>query len=105
MNHNSKSMPTWEECQMVAEFLQGFSNPVRVKILCVLREGEKSVGEIAEALDAKQSNISQQLQILMTKGYVVKRREERNIFYSVRDHRIYAVMEHIRTLVSSPATD
>jgi len=91
-------MPTWEECQRVADFLQGFSNPVRVKILCALREGEKSVGEIAEYLNAKQSNISQQLQILMVKGYVVKRREERNVYYSVRDPRIYAVMEQIRRL-------
>lgn len=106
MGHDSsKEMPTWEECQMVADFLQGFSNPVRVKILCVLRQGEKSVGEIAGALDAKQSNISQQLQVLMTKGYVMKRREERNIYYSVRDHRIYEVMEHIRSLVISPVTD
>lgn len=97
-NFNELPMPTWEECQRVAEFLQGISNPVRVKILCALWEGEKSVGEIAEYLNAKQSNISQQLQILMAKGYVVKRREERNVYYSVRDSRIYAVMEQIRRL-------
>ncbi|RJQ28412.1 MAG: ArsR family transcriptional regulator [Peptococcaceae bacterium] len=92
-------MHTWEECQQVAEFLQGFSNPVRVKILCALRDGEKSVGQIAEMLNAKQSNISQQLQILMNKGHVVKRREERNIYYNVRCPGIFAVMENIMRLI------
>ncbi|MDA8334038.1 MAG: metalloregulator ArsR/SmtB family transcription factor [Peptococcaceae bacterium] len=91
--------PSPAECREVAEFLQGFANPVRVEILCTLKDGEKSVGEIAQAVGAKQSNISQQLHILMAKGYVAKRREERNIFYRVLRSEIYKVMEHIFRLV------
>jgi DNA-binding transcriptional ArsR family regulator len=91
--------PTRAECREMADFLQGFSNPVRVEIMCALRDGEKSVGEIAQTVGAKQSNISQQLQILMSKGYVTKRREERNIFYRVPRTEIYEVMEHIFRLV------
>jgi ArsR family transcriptional regulator len=91
--------PTPDECRQIAEFLQGFSNPVRIRIMCALRDGEKSVGEIAEWVGAKQSNISQQLQILMTKGYVARRREERNIFYRVSRTEIFRVMGHILELV------
>jgi len=91
--------PTRAECREMADFLQGFSNPVRVEIMCALRDGEKSVGEIAQSVGAKQSNISQQLQILMAKGYVTRRREERNIFYRVPRTEIYEVMEHIFRLV------
>jgi len=91
--------PTPDECRRMAEFLQGFSNPVRVEIMCALRDGEKSVGEIAESVGAKQSNISQQLQILMAKGYVTRRREERNIYYRVSKADIYEVMESIFRLV------
>ena len=91
--------PTPEECQQIAEFLQGFSNPVRIRIMCALRDGEKNVGEIAEWVGAKQSNISQQLQILMAKGYVVRRREERNILYRVSKTEIFRVMSHILELV------
>ena len=87
------------ECQQIAEFLQGFSNPVRIRIMCALRDGEKNVGEIAEWVGAKQSNISQQLQILMAKGYVVRRREERNILYRVSKTEIFRVMSHILELV------
>jgi ArsR family transcriptional regulator len=91
--------PTHEECQQIAEFLQGFSNPVRIRIMCALRDGEKSVGEIAVLVGAKQSNISQQLQILMTKGYVTRRREERNILYRASRTELYRIMEHICTFV------
>ncbi|MDA8334036.1 MAG: hypothetical protein M0Z41_03425 [Peptococcaceae bacterium] len=31
--------PTRAECREVADFLQGFSNPVRVEIMCALRDG------------------------------------------------------------------
>ena len=95
----SNFKPTPEDCRQMAEFLQGFSNPVRVEILCTLRDGEKSVGEIAGRVGAKQSNISQQLHILMAKGYVVRRRDERNIYYRLRKTQIYQVMEHIFPLV------
>ncbi|MDA8334037.1 MAG: metalloregulator ArsR/SmtB family transcription factor [Peptococcaceae bacterium] len=95
--------PTRVECREMADFLQGFANPVRVEILCVLRDGEKSVGEIAQAVGAKQSNISQQLQILQSKGYLAKRRDERNIYYRVQKTEIYDVMEHIFRLVCRPA--
>jgi ArsR family transcriptional regulator len=67
--------------------------------MCALRDGEKSVGEIAEFVGAKQSNISQQLQILMTKGYVARRREERNILYRVSRTEIIRVMSYIFELV------
>jgi len=91
--------PTADECRRMAEFLQGFSNPVRVEIMCALRDGEKSVGEIAEAVGAKESNVSHQLQVLMTKGYVTRRREERNIYYQASTTEIYEIMESIFRLV------
>lgn len=94
--------PTPEECREMADFLQGFSNAVRVQIMCALRDGEKSVGEIATVVGAKQSNISQQLHVLTSKGYVVKRREERNIYYRVERTEIFAVMEQIFRMVCRP---
>lgn len=88
--------PTPGECRQMAEFLQAFSNPVRVEILCALWDGEKNVGEIAGRVGAKWSSISQQLQILMAKGYVVRWWDERNIYYRLRrTQQIYEVMEQI----------
>ncbi|WP_427854643.1 ArsR/SmtB family transcription factor [Desulfotomaculum copahuensis] len=95
---NCRDVLSWEECQQVSEFLQGFSNPVRLKVLCTLHDHEKSVGEIAALLNAKPSNISQQLKILMSRGYVSKRREERNVYYSIRSKEIYDLLEYLRLL-------
>lgn len=95
--------PNPDECRQIAEFLQGFSNPLRIRIMCALRDGEKSVGEIAEWVGAKQSNISQQLQVLMAKGYVARRREERNILYQAAKTDIFVVMGHILELVCGSA--
>lgn len=92
-------MLTGPECERVAEFLQGFTNPVRIKILCVLRQGEKNVSEIAELIGEKQSNVSQQLKILAIKGYVVRHRRERNIYYSLRNEDICRLMEMIQQVV------
>lgn len=87
------------ECTLVAEFLQGLANSVRVKILCALREGEKSVSEIVRETGEKQSNVSQQLQILLHKGYLSRRREERNVFYAIKKAELFTLMEQIRSLV------
>ncbi|MDN5345092.1 MAG: hypothetical protein PWQ18_1206 [Clostridia bacterium] len=93
------------ECTRVAEFLQGLANPARVKILCALREGEKSVGEIVRETGEKQSNVSQQLQVLLHKGYLSRRRAERNIFYAIKKPELFALMEQVRALVLAEGQD
>ncbi len=94
-------MLTEHECNLVAEFLQGFANPVRVKILCVLHEGPRTVGEIVAATGEKLSNVSQQLKILAGKGYVSRRRVEKNVIYSIRDVAICDLMEQVRRILAS----
>ncbi|HHY95682.1 MAG TPA: winged helix-turn-helix transcriptional regulator [Firmicutes bacterium] len=83
----------------MAEFLQGFANPARVRILCVLHGGEKSVGEIVAATGEKLSNVSQQLKILAAKGYVTRRRVERNIIYAIKDPAICDLMDQVRRIL------
>ncbi|MDI7247207.1 MAG: metalloregulator ArsR/SmtB family transcription factor [Bacillota bacterium] len=92
-------MLTPAECEAVASFLQGFSNPVRVRILCAIHDGEKSVGEIAKEIGEKESNVSQQLRILEFRGVVARRRSGQHVFYRIRDHAICAVMERVRDIV------
>ena len=87
------------QCREAADFLQGFANPLRVEILCVLRDGEKSAGEITRRVGAKKANISLQLRVLTDKGYLARRRDERNVYYRVRDPEIFEVLEYILHLV------
>lgn len=44
-----------------AEFLKALAHESRLMILCILAEGEKSVGELEEFLNLRQPTVSQQL--------------------------------------------
>lgn len=70
-----------------------FSTPSRLILLCHIAQKERSVGEIQEDLDFKQPALSQQLGELRQAGVVQTRRESRQIYYSIADDRVAAVME------------
>ena len=66
-----------------SEFLKALAHEGRLLILCLLIDGEKSVGEIEETLSLRQPAISQQLARLRADGLVETRREGKNIYYSL----------------------
>ena len=72
--------------------LRAMSNPSRLLILCLLAEGEKSVGELESAIGLSQSGLSQHLAVLRRKGIVSTRREAQSIFYSLTSREAEAVM-------------
>ncbi|MCL6580295.1 MAG: metalloregulator ArsR/SmtB family transcription factor [Firmicutes bacterium] len=88
-----------DECSAVADFLQGFANPVRIRILCCLHEGPKNVSQVSVATGEKVSNVSQQLKILLQKGYVTRQKRERQVFYEIRNPAICELMELVRDIV------
>ena len=66
-----------------SEFLKALAHEGRLLILCLLIDGEKSVGEIEDLLSLRQPAISQQLARLRADGLVETRREGKNRFYSL----------------------
>ena len=54
-----------------SELLAAMANPKRLGILCLLADGERSVGEIADSLAARQSTVSQHLKVLKEAGIVL----------------------------------
>lgn len=72
--------------------LRAMSNPSRLLILCLLVDGEKSVGEIEKALEMGQAYVSQQLARLRAEGLVAATREGRMVRYSISDDRIAPVI-------------
>ncbi len=67
----------------VSNLLKLLSNRNRLLILCQLIDGEKSVGELARALDVSQVIVSQQLGLLKNTKIVENRREAQTIYYSI----------------------
>ncbi|MFW7354644.1 MAG: ArsR/SmtB family transcription factor [Brucella sp.] len=94
MNGSSRSLEAMQEkATEAADFMRLFSTPSRLMLLCHIAQKERSVGEIQEDLDFKQPALSQQLAELRQAGVVQARRESRQIYYSVADDRVAAVME------------
>lgn len=73
--------------EQASEFLKSLANPVRLRILCLLAQGESPVGDIADKLAARQSLISQHLALLRKDGLVRPRRDGQTIYYALADER------------------
>jgi DNA-binding transcriptional ArsR family regulator len=66
-----------------SDFLKALSHHTRLIILCLLTEGEKTVGQLEESLGIQQAMVSQQLARLRLDGLVLSRRDGRLVYYSV----------------------
>ena len=64
-----------------AELMKALGNESRLMILCMLADGERTVGELNATIPLSQSALSQQLARLRQHGVVKTRRESQTIFY------------------------
>lgn len=72
-----------EHATDAARLMKALGNENRLMILCVLAEGEYSVGELNERIPLSQSALSQQLARLRSAGLVKTRRESQTIYYAI----------------------
>jgi len=78
--------PVSEELlQRVADRLKMMGNPLRLRILHLLEDGELTVSEIVEQSNTTQTNVSKHLTSLRTAGLVVSRRDGVNVYYGIAD--------------------
>lgn len=68
-----------------AQLLKALANEKRLMILCLLADGERSVGELNESIALGQSALSQHLAMLREDGLVQTRREAQSIVYSLAE--------------------
>jgi ArsR family transcriptional regulator len=78
-----------------ADVLKALSNPQRLRLLCSLLAGPRSVGELEQALGASQSYVSGQLARLRSEGMVQAERDGRTIHYSLADTRVVPIIESL----------
>ena len=75
------------------KLLKSLANENRLMIMCVLAEGEVSVGQLNQRIKLSQSALSQHLAILREQGLVQTRRESQTIYYRPADTVAVAVIE------------
>ncbi|MEN8669712.1 MAG: ArsR/SmtB family transcription factor [Ketobacter sp.] len=72
-----------DQLEVVAQRFRVLSDPMRLKILHNLREGELTVGGLVELTGASQPNVSKHLSILRGAGLVIRRQEGNQAYFSI----------------------
>lgn len=84
-----------------ADLFRTLGHPVRVRILELLQDGERSVGDLQAALNLDSGGASQHLTVLRRQGLLEGRKEGTSVFYSVKDARTFQLLETARQLLSA----
>ncbi len=90
-----KKNMTEDAILQVSDVLKAMADPMRLRILHSLHEGELSVTSIIETVGGSQANVSRHLAVLRRAGLVDVRREGLNAFYSITDPRVFTICESV----------
>jgi len=81
--------------ELIARRFRVIGEPMRIRLLDRLRDGESSVFELADALGASQQNVSKHLQVLLEAGVVNRRKQGTHAYYSIADEAVLALCEQV----------
>jgi len=87
---------------MASDLLKALANKHRLMLVCQLVDGERAVGELARALELRDSTVSQHLALLRKDGIVRARRDGQTIFYSIGSPAAHAVLEVLYSHFCAP---
>lgn len=86
--------------QVKADFFKTLAHPARIRVLELLRDGERSVGELIPEVGLEASHLSQQLGILRRANILHSRKERSTVRYSVTDPRIFELLEVAKAILT-----
>ena len=96
--------PSPEASDLVAKYFRGLGDPLRVRILELLHsEGELSVGELVQRLDAPQPKVSHHLACLRWCGFVEAERRHRTVLNRIADERVVEMLDLAHALLADNA--
>ena len=84
---------TDEGLQLVAQRFKVLSEPVRLKLLTALEEGEQNVGQLVALTGQSQANVSKHLATLVAAGMIGRRREGLNAYFFISDPQIFELCD------------
>lgn len=82
-----------------ADICKAIFNPKRLAIIDALRNNRVNVNDLSEKLKTSQSNISQHLTILRSKGLVVSVNEGSNTYYSISNPKILKAFDLVSEII------
>jgi len=81
--------------ELIARRFRAIGEPMRIRLLDQLRDGEATVGELSEATAASQQNISKHLAVLADAGILGRRKEGNRVYYWIVDEGVFALCEQV----------
>lgn len=81
--------------ELIARRFHVVAEPNRIRLLDQLREGEKSVNELAALLGAGQQNVSKHLAVLAEAGILARRRDGNHVYYRIVDDGVLDLCEQV----------
>jgi DNA-binding transcriptional ArsR family regulator len=84
-----------ELVELIARRFRVIGEPMRIRLLDRLREGEASVNELTAALGASQQNVSKHLAVLADVGIVGRRKAGTHVYYRIVDEAVLALCEQV----------
>ena len=84
-----------ELVELIARRFRAIGEPMRIKLLDRLRDGEATVSELAEATETSQQNISKHLALLAEVGIVGRRKDGNHVYYRIADEGVFKLCEDV----------
>jgi DNA-binding transcriptional ArsR family regulator len=81
--------------ELVARRFRVLGEPLRIRLLERLREGEATVGELVESTGTTQQNVSKHLGVLLQAGIVGRRKEGTASHYRIVDETVFKLCENV----------
>jgi DNA-binding transcriptional ArsR family regulator len=78
-----------EVVQQLAHYFSILGEPMRLRILNLLQDGEKCVQDLVEASETSQANVSKHLKVMLQAGILTRRTEGTSAYYRVEDDLIF----------------
>jgi DNA-binding transcriptional ArsR family regulator len=79
--------------EAIAERFRILGEPMRIRLLDRLRDGELTVQGLTAALGTSQQNVSKHLSVLHRAGVVGRRKDGNHVFYSIADPAVFELCE------------
>jgi DNA-binding transcriptional ArsR family regulator len=91
--------------RMKAEVIAAVGHPLRLAVIDFLKDGEQCVCDIAAHVEAKRSNISRHLAVLLKAGVVTQRKDGLKVMYALRTRCVLNFMRCVEGVLRESAKE
>ena len=91
--------------ELKAEILKALAQPTRLKILELIRNGEKCICEIIPAINGEQSNISRHISLMQKSNLVTTRKDGVKVMVRVKDPRVFEILDSISIILRNQMSE